>query len=206
MPPIEKYRRGILGDDQHMGVGYLPIAAEPAHLRLDFLPYEERTVQPYGILLDNIFYFADVLRVWVGARENGNGKNKRKFIVRRDPRDISKIWFYDPDLQKYFPIPYRNLSRPVISLWELRAATAMLKKDGKSAEDEDTIFAALEAMWAIERAASTATKQARRNSERGLYHKIASQTLADRQTEKSSSAEHSSDDGWDTSLLKPFEE
>ena len=39
-------------------------------------------------------------------------KRKRQFIVRRDPRDISMIYFYDPELQEYFAIPYRNTASP----------------------------------------------------------------------------------------------
>jgi putative transposase len=34
-------------------------------LRMDFMPYLERTVQPYGILIDQIAYYSDVLRRWV---------------------------------------------------------------------------------------------------------------------------------------------
>ncbi|NJA90088.1 DDE-type integrase/transposase/recombinase, partial [Rhodocyclus tenuis] len=62
MPPIERYRQGIVGDGSRIGVGHIPIAKEPNLLRIDFLPLEERTVQAYGIQIDNICYYSDILR------------------------------------------------------------------------------------------------------------------------------------------------
>lgn len=90
-------------------------------LKLDFMPFVERTIQEYGVLIDNIYYYADVLRNWIHARDPNNSKLKRKFIFSRDPRDISVVYFFDPELKIYYPIPYRNISHPPISLWELNS-------------------------------------------------------------------------------------
>ena len=62
------------------------------------MPYEERTVQRHGIVIDEIPYYDDVLRPWINATDprDATGKRKRKFIIRRDPRDLSRIYFYDP--------------------------------------------------------------------------------------------------------------
>jgi putative transposase len=49
-------------------------------------------------------------------------KRKRLFLIRRDPRDISVVYFFDPELNCYFEIPYRDTSRPALTLWELREA------------------------------------------------------------------------------------
>ncbi len=59
----------------------------------DFLPFFERTVQRSGISLDEMHYFADVLRRWINARDPEDPTRKRQFIVRRDPRDISVVYF-----------------------------------------------------------------------------------------------------------------
>ena len=53
------------------------------------MPYVERTVQPHGILIDQIAYYSDVLRRWVNAANPEEPAHKRKFTVRRDPRNIS---------------------------------------------------------------------------------------------------------------------
>ena len=59
--------------------------------------------------------------------------------VRRDPRDISVVFFYDPELKQYFNIPYRETSRPAISLWEWREAQRRLKEQGNFKPDEEII-------------------------------------------------------------------
>lgn len=91
--PIKRYEEGILGTSKRPGIGVPKRVADEHRLRLDFLPFEERTVQKYGVALDDIFYFHDVIRRRVHEKDPENPKHKRKFIFRRDPRDISVIYF-----------------------------------------------------------------------------------------------------------------
>lgn len=161
MPPITKYEQGILGNDQQPGTGYPPIPTNEEKLRIDFLPFELRTIQPYGIAMDGIFYQADVLSRWIGAKAPESVRAKRKFIVRRDPRDISHILFFDPEVRQHFRIPYQNPRFPAISLWELRAVQRYLKEQGKKAENQEVIFAAFDEMRRIENEARTQTKRTR---------------------------------------------
>ena len=60
-------------------------------LKLDLMPFEMRTVQDYGIVIDKIYYYHDVLRPWINAVDPQDTKRKRKFMVRRDPRDIVSV-------------------------------------------------------------------------------------------------------------------
>lgn len=76
-----------------------------------------------------------------------------KFIFRRDPRDISKLFFWDPELKRYFKIPYSNTANPPISLWELRAIKRKLKLNDDQI-DEELIFNALKKLKNIEEKAS----------------------------------------------------
>lgn len=120
-----------------------------------------------GIVWDHIEYQHDVLRRWVNEPDPDQPKVKRKFLCRRDPRDISVIWFFDPEIRQYFAIPYRNTSHPVISIWELRAAEKRALEEQPAAPvDEDRIFAAYDRMQEIEEQARKVTKKTRRNSER----------------------------------------
>jgi putative transposase len=182
MPPITKYEQGILGNEQQPGTGYPPIPDNTEKLRIDFLPFEERTVQPYGIAMDGIFYQADVLSRWIGAKATESVRAKRKFIVRRDPRNISYVLFFDPEVKQHFRIPYQNPRFPAISLWELRAIQRYLKEQGRKAENQDVIFAAFDEMRRIEDEARTQTKrmrisQAKRNQRRiALDKQTASET------------------------------
>jgi hypothetical protein len=83
-------------------------------------------------------------------------------VIRRDPRDISAVYFFDPELNCYFEIPYRDTSRPALTLWELREARTRLKQQGVTNMDEDLIFQAYRKLRAIEEEASTATRKAHR--------------------------------------------
>lgn len=170
--PLAKYKEGILGSDDQLGIGLPPKITDELRLRLDFMPFVERTVQPYGVAIDEIHYWHDILRPWIGSNDINNPKLKRKFIFRRDPRDLSTIWFYDPELRTYYAIPYRNSSHPVISLWELREAKRLLETEGKTHVNELHIFAAYERMRQIEEKAIEKTKAARRAKQRRVINKI----------------------------------
>lgn len=160
-PPLAEYKRGILGDGVSLAAGMIEVVTDEDRLRMDFLPLFEPTVQQYGIKIDHINYQSDVLRRWVGAMDPKHKKQKRKFICRRDPRDISCIYFFDPDAQTYFRIPYRDKSHPAISLWELRAIHKYLVQIGRSQVNEAEIFKALDEMHRIEQSAMRKTSKAR---------------------------------------------
>lgn len=166
VPPRRQWEIGLLGDTFQPGKGIPEIPGDPRRLRLDFLPFIERTVQPYGIVVDDIFYYHEVLNPWINARDPYRSKEKRKFIIRRDPRDISVVYFYDPEAHQYYEIPYRNTAHPPISLWELRAAQQRVKEEGRTHVDEETIFEAVGRMRERVEAAITKTKAARRQLHR----------------------------------------
>ena len=157
-PPLARWNEGIVGSDRFRGVGLFDPISNPRRLRLDFLPFETRTVQPEGIVWDKIWYRDPLLSQWVRADE---GRRRRKFKVRRDPTDISKLYFFDPALNDYVEIPYRDYGRPSISLWDYRAAEAWLRRQGKAAENEQAIFDAYEEMHRITAEAGRQTKRVR---------------------------------------------
>lgn len=166
MSPMEKYRQGIFGTKDMPGRGLPARITDENRLRLDLMPYEERTVQDYGVVIDEIHYYHDVLRRWINAPDPVMPKYKRKFMFRRDPRDISTIWFYDPEINIYYPIPYRDTSHPPISIWEMREAKRRAEVDGRRHVDERSIFAAYDRMREIEQTAQAKTISARRAAQR----------------------------------------
>ncbi len=178
--PLKRYEAGILGSDEHPGRGLPDRLIDEARLRLDLMPYEKRTVQPYGILLDEIYYYDDSLRPWINAADPDAPKRKRQFIVRRDPRDISVVYFYDPELKQYFTIPYRNTSYPPISLWELREARRRLKEEGQKGINEALIFDAYNRLRALEAQAVNETKKTRRTAQRRRSHAQATRPAPER--------------------------
>lgn len=164
--PIEKYKEGILGSDTRPGIGLPARVMDENRLRLDFMPYISRSILNYGVLIDKIYYWADALRRWIDAPDTENPKVKRKFIFRRDPRDISTIWFFDPELDTYFPIPYRDTSHPPISIWEYREAKRRSKEAGIASIDENQIFKAYSRMRELEDEAKGKTTAVRRSNKR----------------------------------------
>ncbi|WP_323651880.1 Mu transposase C-terminal domain-containing protein [Aliarcobacter butzleri] len=167
MSPIQKYRDGIMGTQSQPPKGLPKIVEDKQLLQINLLPKFERTIQKYGIQLDTIYYYSEVLNVWIESFEMIRGKKiKRKFIVRRDPRDISKIWFYNPDSKKYYQLPYRNSRLPKTSIWEFTAAQKYLKKQKNIEYDENEIFEALIKLREIAQEAKNKTKSHRKNIDR----------------------------------------
>lgn len=98
---------------------------------VDFLPVVRRALSRTGFQVDHVQYYCDALRPWIARRERLG-----RFLLRRDPRDISRIWVLDPDDDAYLEVGYRTLSRPPVSLWEHRAAIARLRELGRRGRRE----------------------------------------------------------------------
>lgn len=160
--PLTKWREGILGTREKIGRGLPPIRTDAEKVRIDFMPYVDRTIQDYGVAIDGIHYFHDILRPWVNARDTKNSRQTRQFRFRYDPSDMSVLYFFDPDVKRYFPIPYRDMSLPAASIWEIRAAKKMARDTGMEKYRERDLFALIARQREIEASAATKTKAARR--------------------------------------------
>ena len=172
MTPEKKYEIGILGDDKTAGTGLPDIIdrEEAERIRISLLPIAERSVQKDGISFENIKYYGDVLRKYISIKDN-NGRKRKIFTIRFDPRDISTIYFYDQDLKMYFPIPYRNMGNPCISIWDIREAKRYLKKEGLKDYDETRLFQAIKKLNRLEVESFEKTKTARRKLSSNNHHK-----------------------------------
>lgn len=168
--PIKKHEEGVFGTAERPGCGLMSAITDIEKLKLDFMPYVERTVQEHGVVIDDIYYYGDVLRRFIHKTDPRNSKLKQKFIFKRDPRDISVIYFYDPEVKQYFTIPYRDTSRPAMSIWELRQATQRLQEMGYNQINETLIFDSYEQMRHEQEKAVKETKQARLSRQRRNFH------------------------------------
>lgn len=129
---------------------------------IDFLPVIRRRISRTGFVIDHISYYGDALKPLIASRD----RDSSKFVIRRDPRDLSRVWVLDPHSNLYFEIPYRSLSRPAITLWEHRHAIENLRKQGREQVDEGAIFRMIEQMREITDTAAGARKRARRDKNR----------------------------------------
>lgn len=180
MPPLKKWEIGLFGDGREMGRGLPKLPGDRVAFMLDFLPRFRRTIQPVGATIDGLTYFADVLRPWVGAPDPDNPKIKRKFTFRRDPRDISSVWFLDPELRQYFKVPFANQAMPSMSIWEYQQARDRAREEGMREVDERQILEALEELREQARESVTRTKKARRHLQKRREHKERAATVQTR--------------------------
>lgn len=126
---------------------------DPGRFLLDFLPAEERLIRRDGIRMFHLHYWDNVLSPLAG-------RSQQRFIVKYDPRDLSRVYLRD---QKgdYWTIPYRDLGAPPITLWEHRNALRKLSADGLKSVDEKLIFQTIAAQRELIAAARLRTRTAR---------------------------------------------
>lgn len=159
--PLEMWDRGIVGHGDMPGRGLIDRIADAKNLLLLFLPAEYRTVQRYGIAWDDLIYWHPCLSTWTLAPDPKNRREHRKFLVRRDPRDLSVIYFLDPDSQTYLEIPRLAIHAPAVNLWELRQARRLLRERGVKEINEARLMDGMAEQREIEDRAVLDSKRAR---------------------------------------------
>lgn len=157
--PLKLYESGLLEMKQH-GKKLSYINDKKAFL-IDFLPIIYRSLRRDGFMLDHITYYSNSLRPFVTNRDKYG-----KFLIRRDPRDLSRIYVYLEEEKSYLEIPYRSLSHPAISLFEHRLALKRLKTIGKEQVSENSLFKAIDEMRHIVKTAVSKTRSMRKNRTR----------------------------------------
>ena len=207
--PLTKWREGLLGTKGRPGRGLPARRLDEEKLRIDFMPFVERTVQNYGVLIDDVHYYHDVLRPWINAEHPEFEKHRRKFRFHRDPRDISVLYFFDEIAQRYFAIPYRDTSLPPVSIWELREAHRRADQKGIPHDNEKIIFALLTEQREIEAEAAAKTKSARRAQQRRVEHTQARKTTAEHLPQASNMTPSASPPGvrgYDPDAVQPLDD
>lgn len=83
-PPVTRWVKAV-------DLGWQPFHIQnPKSFLIDFLPIVYRHIQRQGFVVDHITYMNSALKPWISERES----EKHKFIIRRDPRDLSRIYVY----------------------------------------------------------------------------------------------------------------
>jgi putative transposase len=157
--PLKLYESGLLAMKQH-GKNLSCISDKKAFL-IDFLPIIYRSLRKDGFTLDHITYYSNALRPFIANRDKYG-----KFLIRRDPRDLSRIYVYLEEEKIYLDVSYRSLSHPAISLFEHRLALKALKIKGKEQVNESNLFRAIDEMRHIVKSASSKTRTMRKNRTR----------------------------------------
>lgn len=151
--PNDAWRRGAARRSPRQAV-------DRTKLVLDFLPGTLRKVGTQGVVWDRISYSSPVLSEFLMRG------GKQRYLVKRDPRDISCIWLFDPHQSSYIELPYRDRWRPPIALWEHKRAIEKARSEGGVAISEETIFQHVEEGRAMVAASVGKSRRARREKSR----------------------------------------
>lgn len=176
MSPAEKWRRYYLNPNNN-GTPLAPsLPVDEKTVLIDFLEIFDRTVQNNGVTIDDVTYYDDILRGWIGATDPNDSKKKRTFEFRRDPRDISAVWFDDPVTKSYFRISASSQPFPNCSIWDWNKAKRILAAENPKNEMRvDLIKARIEQKLLVEASIANTKKQRRLNQRRRDHENIRQQ-------------------------------
>jgi putative transposase len=199
--PAERAHEGFFGPQ---GIGIPDDFEDKRMLQLMLMPMSKRTIQRYGIKMDHVTYWSPALhRYFVGD----TGK-RIQHTVRRDPRDISSIHVWIDQLNDYLTVGYADPTRPRVSVWDLRAATAKTAERQGEMHEQD-IFDTYQRLRRREEEAVAKTKvaskerKARINRERRRAHDDLAARKAD-QPPASTPPAQLPDQPDDNDVLMPF--
>lgn len=167
--PLTLYEEAVFGSNRRGGVGVPLMQFNTDKVRLDFLPIVNRTIQRSGVVIDHIHYYSDIFKnylheeAWNGSDRFAKRKKSGNYIFKRDPRDISKIYFLDEKESRYVEIGYADMRRPPMSLWDYRAALKKAQEFFANNQiDEEKIFSAYNRLREIEENSKKSKKDAKK--------------------------------------------
>ena len=203
MSPLKAWELGVFGGHTAPGAGMQARPENGPDILRDFLPKFERTVQPSGTKIKGWTYFAPILKQWIGSRNPHDPKHARQFIFRRDPRDVSRVWFFDPELEHYFDVPTADQSIPPMSEWEQREVRKHMRAQGIDEDAPGAIAKALEELRELAEEAQKRTRTARRQAQKRRTEAAARDaTEAESKTDKTREA--TAAPGMTDEPVKPF--
>ena len=139
-------------------IGAPRLPAEPAGFVLDFLPFEDRVIRREGVRLFNVLYFDGILTPLLDRTD-------RRCRVKYDPRRMDAVSIELPE-GGHLRVPWADLGRPAMSLWEQRAATRALREEGRRTVDETAVATAVKEQRRVLADAHSTSKAARRAAAR----------------------------------------
>lgn len=125
MTPLDRWRE-LGGEDA------VRRPADIAAFTLSFMPMQRRKLTREGISLFGIKYWSDAFGAMVG-------RSVDRYAIKYDPRDLSRIWLCAGD-GRMIEARYRDLSLPVISLWEHADARRLHAKRARGVPTERALF------------------------------------------------------------------
>lgn len=136
--PNEMYEEGLAR------AGFVQVVASEL-MYYELLPTEWRTVQHYGVELRGLRYNADILHDYRNMQSSWGGVHAGKWPIRYDPRDLSRVFFFDEPSSQWCEMPWAHdlaEERPFNEA-TLSFAKALLIRRGGNTFDVDELAEAL---------------------------------------------------------------
>jgi hypothetical protein len=125
LSPNEMYDEGIA----RFGLLYVPPSRT---LYFELLPTAWRTIQHYGLEFNGLRYDGEPLNEFRNRTSPHNGVHKGAWPIRYDPRDLSKVYFWNPDFNDWHELEWvgrPEADRPFSDL-DLRYARQLVRDRG----------------------------------------------------------------------------
>lgn len=162
--PLQRWKAGIFDGDVFPPVGLPDLPANPEAIQISLMPIEWRTINRATISIFNETYYSGALQTLSDDVDPTKPEAARKFEIRYDPRDISRIWVKDPEEGNYIEARFTDLGKESISLWEHNARK---RAQGKPAEVfKEPRYQSKLRREAFKEQKAAETKQARRAAEK----------------------------------------
>lgn len=168
LTPLEHFEAGVLGTQEVPGIP-LQLFTDRDKVQMDFLPTITRTVLPDGVHFRSVTYYSDIISVLMDEKRSNKGRFEHFFHY--DPRDMSALFYFEPNSRRYVRIPYRN-THPPVSMAEINEARAVLHAAGRKVITERELFAAIDRLKAIVAEAVVETRKVRRRTNEQQRHRV----------------------------------
>jgi hypothetical protein len=92
-----------------MAQGGFAMQIPAPELYYQLLPAHNVGISERGVRIRNLYYDGDVLDDYRNIPSARGGKHKRRYVIRRDPRDARTVFFQDPRTHRWHPLRWTGL-------------------------------------------------------------------------------------------------
>ena len=129
--------------------GFVAVPPSPS-LYYELLRTEWRTIQHYGVEVDGLRYDGEALNPYRNQSSPYGGLAQGKWPIKYDPRDLSCVYFQDPDSHEWATLSWcdaADSARPFTDA-TLGYAKALLRTRGGNVKNHEAIAEALNPLLA----------------------------------------------------------
>ncbi len=118
MSPLQRWNKGVHQGDIMPPTGLPDRPTDFLALRLSFMPFEMRMIRNGIVEILGERYHSGSLTLIGDKVDLTKSLADRKFEVRYDPRNISRVWVYNEETGGYIDAPFADIRKAPISKWE----------------------------------------------------------------------------------------